>query len=140
MRSEGIEVTDPLTGRQLVEKSYEYILKLTKECAKSLVDEFNATHRKFQPDSFHKEVSASIIQWFEKREKNVKLLLDSAGVMNQQPNVSHLKFKGSTRDAEFTMTGIATAFTLQGDQGKPLSFVKTLVFSVDKTNFARKKA
>lgn len=133
-------MTDPLTGRQLVEKSYDYMLRLTKECAKSLVDEFNATHRKFTQDSLPKEVSLSVVRWFENREKNVKLFSDSNVVMSQQPNVSHMKFKGSTKDADFTMTGTVTTFTVPGDnQGKSLAFVKALVFSVDKTNFARKK-
>ncbi len=132
-------MTDPLTGKALVEKSYEYMVKLTKECAKALVDEFNATHRKFQQDTLAHDVSSDIVRWFEKRDRNVKLIADSNAAISQQPNIAHMKFKGSTKDTEFTITGTVTTFTVPSGQGSPISFAKTLVFSVDKTNFARKK-
>ncbi len=132
-------MTDPLTGKALVEKSYEYMVKLSKECAKALVDEFNATHRKFQQDTLTHEISSDIVSWFEKRDRNVKLISDSNVASNQQPNVAHMKFKGTTKDTEFTITGTVTTFTVPSGEGKPISFVKTLVFSVDKTNFARRK-
>ncbi len=122
-----------------MEKSYEYILRLTKECAKSLVDEFSATHRRFPQGSYPKEVSASIVQWFEKREKNVQLFPDSNIVMSQKPNVSHMKFRGTTKDSDFIMTGTLTAFTVPDDRGESQAFVKALVFSVDKSNFVRKR-
>jgi hypothetical protein len=132
-------MTDPLTGKELVEKSYEYIVKLTKECAKSLVDEFSTTHRKFLSDSYAKEVSGSIIEWFGKREKNVKLAFDSSSITTGQPNISHIKFKGSTKDSDFSITSTVSTFTVPSGDGKPLAFVKTLVFSVEKSNFSRRK-
>ncbi|MCL5067599.1 MAG: hypothetical protein M1368_04520 [Thaumarchaeota archaeon] len=131
-------MTDPLTGKELVGKSYEYIEKLAKECAKALIEEFNNVHRKFQKDTLPKEVASDVIQWFEKRDKNIRLVFDSANVPSQQQNTAHLRFKGNTKDADFTITGTVGSFVALS-QDKPISFVKTLVFSVDKNNFARRK-
>jgi hypothetical protein len=134
-------LTDPLTGKELVEKSYEYIDKLTRECAKSLVDEFNKTHRKFDPKSFPIEVGNSIILWFNKRDKNVKLNLDLSNVQQQQqqPNMARIRFKGSTKDADFEISATVGSFSVPTEDGKLASFVKTLVFSVEKNSFQRRK-
>lgn len=132
-------MTDPLTGKELVEKSYEYIDKLTRECAKSLVDEFNTTHRKFDQNSFANEVGDSTVQWFNKRDKNVKLSVDSLNVVQQQPNIAHVRFTGSTKDAEFEISATVGTFSVPSSDGKLLSFVKTLVFSVEKNSFRKRK-
>ena len=131
-------MTDPLTGKELVGKSYEYIEKLTKECAKALIEEFNNTHRKFQKDTLPKEVALATVQWFERRDKNIRLVFESANVPSQQQNTAHLRLKGNTKDADFTITATVGSFVAVS-QDKPNSFVKTLVFSVDKNNFARRK-
>jgi hypothetical protein len=129
-------LTDPLTGKQLVEKSYEYIDRLTKESARALLQEFNASHRKFDPAKLGAEIGNEVVQWFARRDKNVRLTLDPASIQ-QQPNVVRLKFNGSTKDAQFTFGATATTFSVPSGSGPPMSFVKTLVFAVDKTNFAK---
>ena len=62
-------MTDPLTGKELVEKSYEYIDRLTRECAKVLVEEYNKNHKRFSPEKVSPDVGADIAQWFERRDK-----------------------------------------------------------------------
>jgi hypothetical protein len=62
-------MTDPLTGRELVEKSYDYIEKLTRECTRFLIEQFNTTHKRFDQKSYPTDVANSIVQWFEKRER-----------------------------------------------------------------------
>jgi hypothetical protein len=131
-------VTDPLTGKQLVEKSYEYVDRLTKECGKALVQEFNATHKKFEPNKIASGVGEAVVQWFAKRDRNVRLSVDPASVQ-QQPNLSRLRFSGSTKDAQFSIGATVGTFSVPGSDGASASFVKTLVFSVDKTNFAKPK-
>jgi len=130
-------LTDPLTGRQLVEKSYEYIDRLTKECARAIVQEFNGSHRKFEPNKIGSDVGDAIVQWFAKRDRNVKISFDPISIAHP-PNVSRLKFNGSTKDAQFTFGATVGTFSIPGADGAK-SFVKTLVFSVDKTNFAKPK-
>lgn len=130
-------MTDPLTGKELVEKSYEYILKLSKECAKSLLDDFNASHAKFNSQNLSSEVSSQVLKWFERRDKGIRLVTEPAS--KGQPNVTYLKFKGSTKDADFTFTGVLGSFSSFGSDGGSMSFAKTLTFSVDKANFTRRK-
>ncbi len=132
-------MTDPLTGKELVEKSYEYIEKLARECTRFLLEDFNTTHRKFEQKSYPLDVGNAIVQWFGKRDKNIHLSVDSANSMQQQPNTAHIKFKGSTREADFDISATVGTFAVPMADGKQMSFVKTLVFSVEKPNFRRRK-
>jgi hypothetical protein len=131
------QLTDPLTGKQLVEKSYEYVDKLTKECAKAIVQEFNSAHRKFQPSTLGKEIGDAIVQWFARRDRNLVLRLDS--IVSQQPNVTRLKFNGNTKDAQFSIGATVGTFSIPAADGTQSSFVKTLTFSVEKNSFAKPK-
>jgi hypothetical protein len=132
-------MTDPLTGKELVEKSYEYMEKLSRECARFLIEDYNAAHRRFDQKSYPTEVANSIVQWFSKREKNIRLWVDSIKVVQQQPSTAHIKFKGNTKDADFEITAAVGTFAVPMSDGKLMSFVKTLVFSVEKQNFRRRK-
>jgi hypothetical protein len=132
-------LTDPLTGKELVEKSYDYVDKLTRECSKVLLEEFNASHRKFDQKNFGAEVGHAVAAWFTKRDKNLRLAVDSVNVHPQQLNTAHVRFKGSTKDAEFDIAATVGTFSIPGADGKSISFVKTLVFSVEKNNFRKRK-
>ncbi|MHB1908831.1 MAG: hypothetical protein ACYCQJ_08150 [Nitrososphaerales archaeon] len=131
-------MTDPLTGKQLVEKSYEYIERLTRECAKVVVEDFSKTHRKLDQESFWKETGNAVIQWFQKRERNIEVSLASGYILQQQPNTAHINLKGHTKDADFTISATVGTFVVPS-QEKPSVFLKTLVFSVEKQNFSRRK-
>jgi hypothetical protein len=132
-------MTDPLTGKQLVEKSYDYVDKLTKECARAVVGEYNATHKSFEPTKLQSEVGSSVVQWFGRRDKNVTIAkIDSASPERDQKFV-RLSFKGHTKDADFAFSGTVGAFIATNSEGKPMSFVKTLVFSVDKASFKKRQ-
>jgi hypothetical protein len=133
-------MTDVLSGKELVEKSYEYLDKLTRECAKQLAEEYNVSHRKFETDKFPRELGNNIVLWFLKRDKNLRLNLESAFAQKDQPNVVHLNFSGSTKDADFKISGTTTSFNIPNADGRSLSVMKTLVFSVDKRDFARRKS
>jgi hypothetical protein len=132
-------LTDPLTGKELVEKSYEYLEKLTRECARFLIEDYNNMHKRFEQKSYPVEVGNSIVQWFAKREKNIRLSIGSVNVVQQQPNNAHIRFKGNTKDADFEITATVGTFAVPMSDGKLVSFVKTLVFSVEKQNFRRRK-
>ena len=132
-------MTDPLTGKELVQKSYDYVDKLTKECAKVLLDEYSKAHRKFELGKVPAEISGEIIRWFDKRDKNVRLSYDS--VIRQQPTQFRLKFKGNTKDADFTMEATAGLFVVPGTEiaDSTVAFPKTLSISADKASFTKRK-
>jgi hypothetical protein len=134
-------MTDPLTGRELVQKSYEYIDKLTKECTKVLLEDYNKAHKKFQMGTLPAEIGSNVVQWFEKREKNVKLSFDPTSVIKPQPTQVRMKFKGNTKDADFVLEATVGVFVLPGTEinDQATCFVKTLVLSADKNNFSKRK-
>ena len=134
-------MTDPLTGKELVQKSYEYIDKLTKECGKVLLDDYNKTHKKFQLGTLASETATNVVQWFEKRDRNIRLALESNSIVNPQPTQLIMKFKGSTKDADFTLDGSVGVFVVPGSEVNNHStcFVKTLTIATDKNNFTKRK-
>ncbi|MGI0090969.1 MAG: hypothetical protein ACREBS_04605 [Nitrososphaerales archaeon] len=134
-------MTDPLTGKELVQKSYEYIDKLTKECAKVLLEEYNKTHKKFQLGSLPKEASSNIIQWFEKRDRNVRLSFDPASTTKTQPTQIRIKFRGNTKDADFVLDASAGLFIVPGTEisDQATCFVKTITINADRNNFSKRK-
>ena len=132
-------MTDPLTGKELVQKSYDYVDKLTKECAKVLLDEYSKAHRKFELGKVPAEISGEIIRWFDKRDRNIRLSYDSA--IRQQPTQFRLKFKGNTKDADFTMEATPGLFVVPGTEitDSTIAFPKTLTISADKASFTKRK-
>ena len=135
-------LTDPLTGKELVQKSADYIDKLTKECAKVLLEDYGKTHRKFQLGKVPAEISADIVRWFERRDRNIKLAFDPSSIGRPQPTLFRLKFKGSTKDADFIMEATAGLFVVPGSEinDSTIAFPKTLVITSDRTTFTKKKA
>ena len=133
-------MTDPLTGKELVQKSYEYIDRLTKECAKFLLDDYNKSHKKFESANIHSEIALDIKGWFDRRDKNIKLTFDSASITRSTPIQSHMKFNGSTKDADFVLSCSLGVFTppSYAPVGKSTSFLKTLAITADKASFAKR--
>ena len=134
-------MTDPLTGKELVQKSYDYIDKLTKECAKTLLEEYNKTHKKFQLGKAGEEIGTNIGQWFEKRDKNVRLALDRNAISRPQPTQVRLKFRGNTKDTDFILDSTVGLFVVPGSEVNDgtISFAKTLAITADKVNFTKRK-
>jgi len=134
-------MTDPLTGRELVEKSYEYIDRLTRECTKVLVEDYNKNHKRFTPEKVSPEVGADIASWFEKRDKNIRLSLDVKSITRPQPSQFHESFRGNTKDADFELSASIVTFQVPGSEfsGAPICFVKSLVINADKAKFTRRK-
>lgn len=134
-------MTDPLTVKELIQKSYEYIDKLTKECAKSLLEEYNKSHKKFQIGNLPKETSANIIQWFEKREKNVRINLIQNSIVQPAPAQFRMKLNGNTKDADFILDATVGTFVIPGTEisEQTTCFVKTLVINAEKANFVKRR-
>lgn len=134
-------MTDPLTAKELVQKSYEYVDKLCKECTKSLMEEYNKNHKKFQLGNLASELSTNICQWFEKREKNIRLTPEAKSANNQSSTQIRMKFNGTTKDSMFSITASIAVFVPPGVEisDKTVCFPKSIVLSADKSNFERRK-
>jgi hypothetical protein len=134
-------LTDPLTGKELVQKSHDYVDKLTKECAKMLLDDYGKTHRKFQLGKVPSEVSTDVLHWFDKRDRNIRLAFDPASVSRPQPTQFRMKFKGSTKDADFVLETTLGLFVVPGSEinDSTIAFPKTLAITADRTTFQKRK-
>jgi len=134
-------MTDPLTGKELVQKSYDYVDKLTKECAKVLLEEYGKTHKKFQLGKVSSEISLDTVHWFEKRDRNIRLSFDPSSTSRPQPTQFRLRFKGSTKDADFVLDVSAGLFVVPGAEinDSTVAFPKTLTIAADRTNFTKRK-
>lgn len=134
-------MTDLLTGKELVQKSYEYIDKITKECAKVLLEEYGKNHKKFDSSKLPIELSSDVLRWFEKRDRNVRLVFDSTSVTRTSPTTVRMKFKGNTKDAEFVMESSCGTFIQPGMESNPsaICFIKTLVITPDRNSFSKRK-
>lgn len=134
-------MTDPLTTKELVQKSYEYVDRLTKECAKYIMDVYNKDHKKFELGRAASESAADISEWFEKREKNIRLDFDLNSVNIGNPTQIRMKFNGNTRDADFSLDASVGIFIPPGAEigDKTVCFPKSLVLNADKSHFAKRK-
>jgi hypothetical protein len=133
-------LTDPLTARELVEKSHEYMERLCKECSKSLLDDYNRSHRRFEKDSLPTQISSDIVTWFGKRDRNLNIRYDSSNVLPQS-NQLYLRFKGNTKDADFAITASVISFSVPYTAASDGSscFIKSISFAANKNDFARRK-
>ena len=132
-------MTDPLTAKELVEKSHEYVERLGRECSKVIFEEYRNSHRKFEQSALPNEVATDITRWFQKRDKNISLNFDSFKT-NPQTSQSHLKFKGRTKDADFEISATVSTFVQSFSQNqKTICFVKSLTITANKTEFIRRK-
>ena len=107
-------MTDPLTGKELVQKSFEYVDKLTKECSKFLIEEYSRSHRKIPLGNVPNDVSTDVIRWFEKRDKNVQVSLQPNSITRPQPTQFRMRFSGKTKDADFVLDSNVVVFVVPG--------------------------
>ena len=135
-------MTDPLTTKELVQKSYEYVDKLTKECAKSILEEYNKTHKKFEFGNVAYESASNICEWFEKRERNIRLKLNAGSVNKISPAQIRMKLEGNTKDADFSLDASVGIFVRPGEEitDKTVCYPKSLILSADKSNFGKRKS
>ncbi|MDA4112388.1 MAG: hypothetical protein OK439_07595 [Thaumarchaeota archaeon] len=125
----------------MVQKSFEYVDKLTKECSKFLLEDYNRSHRKIQLGSVPKEVSNDIVRWFERRDKNIRLASEPDSVTRPLPTQFRMQFKGNTKDADFSLDSSVVVFVVPGSEisDSTISFPKTLVVIADRNKFTKRK-
>ncbi len=64
-------MTDMLSGRLLVEKTFTYMSAVTKECRKFLSTQFSQKHKGIPFDSVETILKQEIESWFARRDKNI---------------------------------------------------------------------
>src|SRR5438445_8879821 len=70
-------MTDTAGGKEAAKKTFGYIELLTKEARKAMTGEFNQKHKGIGFGKIPEILSQITIDWFTKRDKNIRLTLQS---------------------------------------------------------------
>ncbi len=127
-------MTDVLSGRELVEKTFVYMTNLTKECRKALTGRFEQAHKGMPFDSIEATMRKEIESWFAEREKNIRI--EHEKTSTGRPGEILLTYSGATKDAHFKFR-VDGVFTLAGSSKNAPSYLKAMNVFVDKRDFTR---
>jgi UTP:GlnB (protein PII) uridylyltransferase len=127
-------LTDVLSGRELVEKAFNYMTTLTKECRKVLTVQFQHKYKGVPFDSVEPTMRQEIESWFAKRDKNITVKHEKS--MNGRPGELLVTYSGETKDAHFKFH-VNSLFTLAGSSKNAPSYLRDMNIYVDKREFTR---
>lgn len=125
-------MTDTLSSRKLVEKTFVYLTALTKERRKALTAQFEHEHKGIPFESVETVMRQAIESWFAKRDKNMTISHDKS--LSGRPGEIFVTFSGVTKDVHFKIH-VDSLFTLAGSSNNAPSYLKSLNLYVDKRDF-----
>lgn len=128
-------MTDKLTGRKLVEKTFSYVVSLTKEGRRPLTMRFERDNRGIPFDTAEALVTKEIESWFANRDRNLQIRLEKS--IKGKAGEIFQTYTGATKDARFKIHADAI-FTLtdQSNKASP-SYLKNLNLYADERDFSR---
>ncbi len=125
-------MTDQLTGREDTQRILDYVESVAKESRKALTLEFNQKHKGIPFNATPKLLSDSLLAWFLRRDKNLKLKAEAAD--SSRLGEVRTSFIGESKKARFRLHADAV-FTLAGATAESQSYLKELNVTVDKRAF-----
>src|SRR5213080_1332676 len=125
-------MTDQLTGKEDVQRILDYAESLAKESRKALTLEFNQKHKGTPFNTTPKLLSESLLAWFWRRDKNLKLTAAKAEI--SKLGEVRTSFIAESKKARFKLHADAI-FTLAGATAESPSYLKELNVTVDKRAF-----
>ncbi len=125
-------MTDAPTSKETQKRSYQYIDSLTKEARKALTQEFNQKHKGVAFGKVPELLSQTTIDWFQKRDKNVRVSYD--GTSEAKNGLVRMMFKGEAKNAKFKMRLDATFSTSDANPEAP-AYLRDLNFGLDTRDF-----
>ncbi len=127
-------MTDVLTGRELVEKTFAYMTTLSRECRKALTTRFEQAHRGIPFDSVEPIMRTEIESWFVERDRNIAIKHEksSKGRLGE----ILMTYAGTNKDAHFKFH-VDAVFSIAGGAESAPAYLKTINVSVDKREFIK---
>ena len=122
-------MTDVLTGKEDVQRILAYAESVAKESRKALTAEFNEKHKGIPYNQTAKVLQDSLVAWFVRRDKNLKITPESAN-SDKQGQVRTV-FAGESKRVRFKVRADAT-FTLSGTSDESPCYLKQMNVSIDK--------
>ena len=122
-------MTDPLTGKEDIQRILDYTESVAKESRKALTLEFNQNHKGIPFETASQVLRTSLIDWFLKRDKNLRITYESGNVTR----IGEVRtvFLGETKKVRFKIHADAT-FTVTGGSPASPCYLKELIVAVDK--------
>jgi predicted amino acid dehydrogenase len=122
-------MTDKLAGKDDSQRLLGYVETVAKESRKALTIEFNEKHKGIPFNTTAKVLSDSLIAWFSRRDKNLKIKAESAA--DAKLGEVRAVFSGETKNVRFRVRADAT-FSLSGGLVDSPSYLKELNVSIDR--------
>lgn len=119
-------MTDALTGKQDAQRILAYAESIAKESRKALTIEFNQKHKGIPFNTTSKVLQDSLISWFSRRDKNVKV---SPGPVTTRPGEVRAVFAGEAKSVGFEIHADAMFATTGTDPTAPC-YLKELNVSI----------
>ena len=127
-------MTDKLTGRKLVEKTFAYITSLTKEGRKPLTMKFEHNNRGIPFDTVEAVVAKEVESWFANRDRNLQIRLEKSN--KGKTGEIFQTYTGATKDAHFRIH-VDALFTLADQSSNTPSYLKNLNLYADERDFTK---
>jgi predicted amino acid dehydrogenase len=121
-------MTDVLSGKQDVQRILLYAESIAKESRKALTLEFNQKHKGIPLSTAAKTLQDSLVAWFDRRDKNVKVTPIS---FTTSTGGVRAVFKGEAKNVRFEIHADAI-FTVSGESVESPCYLKELNVSIGK--------
>jgi hypothetical protein len=126
-------LTDQLTVKQLVEKTYLYLDRLTKECRRDIMEDLSK-ERPANANELARAVSNAMLEWFGRRDKYIRIMFDPRLVRDTPEPGIMMTFTGENKDVAFKFTSHITYY-MAGN----VCYTKNISINVDKRDFNKRE-
>jgi len=131
-------MTDPLSAKELLERSYLYVDRVLKECKKNYIPALLSQKKQLDEKELSEYLGISLEEWFGKRDKLLNIKWQRQSIKIGPKNDVHLVFAGKSKDAKFTFNCDAEVFPVTDQStGKKRYFIKSTNLSTDRSRFVR---
>lgn len=126
-------MTDALTAKELVEKTYLYLDKLTKECRKDIMGDLSK-ERPANANELARVVSNAMLEWFGRRDRYIRIMFDPRTIRDTPEPGIMMTFTGENKDVAFTFAA-HVIYYIAGN----VCYTKNISINVDKRDFAKRQ-
>ena len=126
-------MTDAPTAKALVEKTYVYVDKLTKECRKDIMGDLSKL-RPVNVNELARAVSNAMLDWFERRDRYIHIMFDPRMVRDTPEPGIMMTFSGENKGTTFKFTSHITYY-MAGN----VCYTKNININVDKRDFNKRE-
>jgi hypothetical protein len=131
------DLTDPLSAKELVEKTYQYVDRVTKECKKNLVPKLLNEKRGLKENELAAYLATAIEKWFNGRDRLLNIKWDSTNSKIGPRKDVHLYFRGRNKDAKFLINCDSEVYPNPNPNEPNTFYLKTINIYAERSNFEK---